>query len=248
MVEISRIPDRELSEQFAKMREIVRDLPVQMDRIVYPHASHGSASKNFDQLWDQEFVYRYLAMSGHYLIATEHNLERALTPWVLGRASLEASARVAWISAFPEQMNERNYAAQLDDIPDVRDDLKYQIQNDIIRKAKLQSIGKSPFDLKKIVPRKRRMIEKSLGMGRVYDQWSRISHNNTYWVMVVSMSITDHGISSLIPGIVWAYGIASWNFFVSWSLPRDELENLLTEAGAAIGLPQKFWERFPELV
>ena len=251
MDEISELRDRELGEQFAKMRNIVRDIPVKMDRSVYPYATHdkmADGKMTDDQFSDQQFVYRYLAVSGHHLIATEHNLDRVLAPWVLGRASLEASARVAWISAIPEQMAERNYAFQLDDLSNVQDDPTNQIRSDIIRRAKLRGIGKYPADLKKITPRKRRMIEESLGMHRWYDQCSSISHHNTYSVIFVSMSTDDRRISSLIAGIVWAYGIAAWNFFGSWSLPRDDLENLLTEAGAAIGLPQRFWERPPEPV
>ena len=246
MDEISEFQDRELGEQFAKLRSIVRSIPVKIDQNVYPYAIRHDMP--VDQFLDQQFVYRYLAVSGHYLIATEHNLERVLAPWVLGRASLEASARVAWISAFPEQMAERNYALQLDDLSDVQDDLTDQIRNEIGRKAKLQGIDKHPSDLKKIIPRRQPMIEESFGMGRSYGQWSRISHINTYSVMFVSMSTDDRRISSLIAGIVWAYGIAAWNFFGSWSLPRDDLANLLDEAGAAIGLPRNFWERPPEPV
>lgn len=246
MVEISELPDRELGEKFAKMRSIVRDIPVKMDQNVYPYAIRDNMT--VDQFVDQQFVYRYLAVAGHHLIATEHNLERAVAPWVLGRASLEASARVAWISAVPGQIAERNYAFQLDDLPDVQDDMTNQIREKIIRKAKIQGIDKPPSELKKIIPRRQPMIEESFRMGRAYHHWSSISHANTCSVIFVSMSTDDRRISSLIAGIVWAYGIAAWNFFGSWSLPRDDLTNLLDEAGAAIGLPRSFWERPPEPV
>lgn len=258
MVILEALPNHEVDERLSEMRGVLRDLPEAVDKKLLPDALRRRGRfDNFARFIESDFTWRSIDASGQYIVVLEEVLERALVPWVLGRASLEASARAAWISdtsLSAIQRLERNLSLQLDDMPrvEVADDpsgLAKTIQETILSVAAQQGLSLSLDDFRKILPRKTKMVDEALGMGLWYQEFSAIVHNNSYADRAVLLSVPagmDPRTNTLVPVVIWAYGVSVWRFFRTNDLPCDQLEKYLSEAGQIMGFPECFWEQRPQ--
>ena len=258
MATLQALPDREVGERLEEMRGVVRGLPAEVDGQLLPYAIRGrNRIDDFPQFVEGDFAWRAIDASGLYMIVLGEILERPLAPWVLGRASLEASARAAWVSdttLTATQRLERNLSLQLDDMPDVKDEQDAHGLGDTIRTTLLSVAEQGGVDLsldgfRKIIPRKKRMVEEALGMGLWYGDFSSIVHNNSYANRAVGLAVEpslDPRANTLLPVVTWAYSVAVWRFFKAHDLPCDQLEGSLSRAGQVMTFPDSFWEQRPQ--
>lgn len=258
MATLEALPDREVDERLEEMRGVVRGLPAEVDGQLLPYAIRGRKRiDDFPEFVEGDFAWRAIDASGLYMIVLGEILERPLAPWVLGRASLEASARAAWVSdttLSPTERLERNLSLQLDDMPDVKDEQDTQGLGDTVRAtllsvAEQRGVDLSLDDFRKIIPRKKKMVEEALGMGLWYGEFSSIVHNNSYANRAVVLAVQpslDPRANTLLPVVTWAYAVAVWRFFKTHDLPCDQLEASLSQAGQVMTFPDRFWEQRPQ--
>lgn len=203
-----------------------------------------------------------LDVAGHHMLGVARVLEQALAPWVLGRASLEASARAAWAldpGLTEQQRLERTYGIILDDLNNVDSESRSKAvaarRAEFLKELADRGITISHRKLVEAVPGKTRLVEEALGMGVWYGEFSETVHSrhdtgqlfaSLAQVAGAVPGVPDPRADTLVPCIVWAYGAAVWRFFITRDLTRDGLEDALSEAGQVMSFPPRFWEQRPQ--
>ena len=237
------------------MRKLLYSLPGDVDQKILHDAIQRRGSYEFSR--ESNFAWSSIDVSGQFMIALDRTLEQAQVPWALGRVSLEASSRAAWlldVKLTPSQRLERCYALLLDDLPGLK--FKTQDQRNQIRidrqkylvEAEQRGISLSEEEFKNLLPRKQEMAERELGMGLWYSEFSQRIHPNHAAIQVdAAMALANHDAkdTALVPVIIWAYGVATWRFFQTRDLPSDRLEDALGDAGRVMGFPRQFWKKRP---
>ena len=259
MGELQALPDRPAGDEIAEMRRVLRSLPTDVDQKILSGALANRIQRKgllggYDSSKESDYVWLQIDASGHHCLSLEENLDRALAPWVLGRASLEASARAAWLldnSLTDDDRTKRGIALVLEDLRG----FSKKDYGQVLSQAPKGLIDLDPESLRKSVPRYTKMVETSLGMGEFYGQFSAYVHSRSYAVKGAAIrarlarsaeAIDDPRVDTLVPIVIWAYGVAVWRFFKTRDLDCGELEAALTEAGQVGGLPQRFWEKRPQ--
>ena len=232
---------------------MLQALPEDIDKSVLPAALNvRSKPDSFAEFVTSDFVWRSIDAAGHYIIALEQVLEKALAPWVLGRASLEASASAAWMCDIGVSSGERlkrNLALQLDDLPNNGVGTGKVVQETLFEIAEKNGLAISSDTFQRTIPRKSKIVEDALGMRLWYEEFSAIVHNNSFSHIAVALDVPDSDdprINTLIPVVIWAYGVAVWRFFKTRELPSDGLEASLNKAAAVLSFPEGFWEQRPQ--
>ena len=252
MVELTSLPDRPDSERLGKMRSVLRGLPVEMEMSLLPEATtlrmEEIGWQAFDSSKEGEFAWSGIEAAGHHMLALDRVLDMAIAPWVLGRASLEASARVAWLrdqSITPSERTKRSLALRLDDLQALKKKAYQSVHDryyeDIQKEA--EGLGLAVDSLKDTVPGNARMVEDALGMGAFYREFSPFVHSKYYSQVNVVHSDRkdDTKVAIMIKVVVWAYSIASWRFFQTRNLPCEQLESTLGQHRLDVDLPPEFW-------
>ncbi len=255
MVELSIFPDHNVSGRLSEMRKLLYSLPEDIDQRILFDAIQKKGSVEFSK--ESNLAWSSIDVSGQFMIALDRTLEQAQVPWALGRVSLEASSRAAWlldVSLTPSQRLERCYALLLDDLPGLKfrtQDQREKIRIDrekYLEEAQKRGVSLSEEEFRNLVPGKQAMAEQELGMGLWYSELSQRIHPNHAAIQVdAAMALANHDAKGtvLIPVVIWAYGVAVWRFFQTRDLPSDRLEDTLGDAGRIMGFPPQFWKKRP---
>ncbi len=256
--ELKALPNQVVDKRLCEMRGVLCELPVKVDADILPMALEERA--RFDdlvQFVEGDFTWRTIDAAGQYMMAIERVLEYALVPWVLGRASLEASARSAWLSetkVTKHERLERNLLLQLSEMPSVdgQKNREFPISDAremLLSLARKEGIRLSKKRMQDVIPGKTKMVQDALGMGNWYENFSAIIHNNSHATRAVTVKVPenlDPRANALIPIVVWAYSVAVWRFFRNRDLPCDQLTDALTKYGERLGFPTYFWQSQPQ--
>lgn len=259
MGELQALPDRPAEDKLAEMRRLLRSLPTQVDQEILSRALSDRMQRKgilggYDPSKESDYVWLQIDASGHHCLSLADNLDRALAPWVLGRASLEASARAAWLLDSQLTEDERTKRAIALTLEELHAFGKKEY-GEVLSKAPKGLADLDPDSLRKGVPRYTKMVELALGMGEFYGQFSAFVHSRSFAVKRAAIrarlarsaeSVDDPRVDTLVPLVIWAYGVAVWRFFQTRDLHCIELEAALAEAGEVVGLPSRFWETRPD--
>ena len=259
MATLQALPDREVGERLEEMRAVVRGLPAEVDGQLLPYAIRGrNRIDDFPQFVEGDFAWRAIDASGLYMIVLGEILQRPAGP-VGPREGVTRGfcprRPGSLIQPSPPPRDLRgNLSLQLDDMPDVKDEQDAHGLGDTVRAtllsvAEQKGVSLSLDDFRKIIPRKKKMVEEALGMGLWYGEFSSIVHNNSYANRAVALAVQpslDPRANTLLPVVTWAYSVAVWRFFKTHDLPCDQLEASLSRAGQVMTFPDGFWEQRPQ--